>query len=85
MILMVIIKVQKSISIWKNLEFFENTDNSPKYEILSSILFLVFTGSVLLGRDYPCTKAGVMFDRLKKKLHSNVLQAKFRTSKTLFW
>ena len=60
----------------KNLEFVKNTGNSPKYGILSSILFLVFTVTVCPGQDYPCTTATLMFDCFKKKLHSGLLQHK---------
>ena len=76
MILMVIIKFKSPFRFEKNLEFVENIDNSPKYEILSSILFLVFTGTVWHGQDRTCTKAWVLIDRLKKKRHSQLLPGK---------
>ena len=48
---MIIIKNEKSISILKNLEFMENTENSWKTRILSSFLYTVFTHTVLHGDD----------------------------------
>ena len=69
----------------KNLEIFKNTDNSPKYEILTSFFNLVFTDTVGHGRDYPSMKAGVKLDRFKNIWCSRQLPTRVGRRKNPFF
>ena len=59
MILVFRIRNKKTIKIFENLEFMENTENSCKSKIMSSFLFAVFTYTVLHGGDRLIMKEGL--------------------------